>query len=42
MLFILIGFIFMLIAIFSLDDYYKRDLDKDKKDYKRIMGYDYK
>lgn len=42
MLFILIGFIFIIIGIFSIDDYYKRELEKDKRDFKRIMGYDYK
>lgn len=42
MLFILIIFVFVLIAIFSLDDYKKRDLEKDKTDFKRLTGHDYK
>lgn len=42
MLFILLGIFFGLIMIMSLDDEEEKRIRKEKDDWKRIMGRDYK
>ena len=41
MLFILIGITFLIIFIFSLDDYEARRFKKEIKEYKKLTGRDY-